>query len=837
MFSFLPSLSAVPTSPLTNSTASSSTTEPRLQGHSFHPASYLSPTSMRPPASPITHSNNDPEAVDDRDNNFSDAPGDTHLDFIMDLGGETDDLVGIDRPFTSNLAPTLDDQYVSMRRTVDPSAFDPAHNALDPAHSAQNLDVTASDDVFEVTSPLEEPLPSSGRSQSGSTVDEVKCAPYVCMQSVRMKEGAMEDSLLGASMSSLTSAMSSAAKPVAKKRRSTTVFPSAATPPQPLPRTRPRNNTTSDVPDNVVTDRPPAVPPRISYTAVSFANPPSDSPSVPPRRHPVSKTRLNGSLSRSKDSLSSVPQDSENNKSCDIDQTSPAPPLPPTPRARMREDYQEHLQDLSQDLPSDTTPPRRNSTGPVSSMFNASFVKNIVGGSSPSFTHRERHPAVGVGDRSSVEVEGKDGAISPFSLVSSSDDVSPDKESGEASRHYDIPRSWTSGGKVRGNSSASNYQEPSTLPLPPSSSASTIAPPLRKPKQHYSLSQTTSSPLPSSPSSPAKERNRISFTIPENPEEDEPVIPRRVRVFSNSPSISPYRSSSGGRPRSVTTPAESLEGQLTAINPKYSEVASSAAKEENSPNSTPDNSPSADRRYATIPRDSSSSSTWSSATPQYTVLSAVRTLWTSSSDEASASTSTVTYQPIQLMSMDKPHDYQTLDEFTSQDNSPPLLSRGGEEVKSKDAVGYQPIPVSSRSTHVEYTVLDPHSRKELPKSPIPERKAFATAPRPAKPRARAKEDIKVDIDKTRRDMKLKVIQNDQEFSDCDPEILEFALSHEKYDVNHAKHYIRVQQLLGMLLPNITEDDCSKALLHCQQNMDRAAMWLMEKSQTIQQDAH
>ena len=80
---------------------------------------------------------------------------------------------------------------------------------------------------------------------------------------------------------------------------------------------------------------------------------------------------------------------------------------------------------------------------------------------------------------------------------------------------------------------------------------------------------------------------------------------------------------------------------------------------------------------------------------------------------------------------------------------------------------------------------------------------------------------------------LEGILVDDEFSGCDIEICRFSLEQCEYDVERAKEEIRVQILLGMMLPNIREADCRRALVHCQHKTDRAAAWLLQMCDEIQ----
>jgi hypothetical protein len=80
---------------------------------------------------------------------------------------------------------------------------------------------------------------------------------------------------------------------------------------------------------------------------------------------------------------------------------------------------------------------------------------------------------------------------------------------------------------------------------------------------------------------------------------------------------------------------------------------------------------------------------------------------------------------------------------------------------------------------------------------------------------------------------LEDLLQDEEFTECELEICRFALEQQNYDVEGAKEEIRVQILLSMLLPNIREEDCRRALVHCQQKTNRAAAWLIQRSEELQ----
>lgn len=83
---------------------------------------------------------------------------------------------------------------------------------------------------------------------------------------------------------------------------------------------------------------------------------------------------------------------------------------------------------------------------------------------------------------------------------------------------------------------------------------------------------------------------------------------------------------------------------------------------------------------------------------------------------------------------------------------------------------------------------------------------------------------------------LDEILHDEEFSGFEVEICRFALEQQNYDLEYAKEEMRVQILLSMLLPHIREEDCRRALVHCQQKTNRAAAWLIQRSEELERRA-
>ena len=72
-----------------------------------------------------------------------------------------------------------------------------------------------------------------------------------------------------------------------------------------------------------------------------------------------------------------------------------------------------------------------------------------------------------------------------------------------------------------------------------------------------------------------------------------------------------------------------------------------------------------------------------------------------------------------------------------------------------------------------------------------------------------------------------------EFPDTPPELCQRALENYGYDVDKAREAVQVQILLGMNIPHTKAEDCKRALAHCQWKIDRAAGWLVERSEELE----
>lgn len=71
-----------------------------------------------------------------------------------------------------------------------------------------------------------------------------------------------------------------------------------------------------------------------------------------------------------------------------------------------------------------------------------------------------------------------------------------------------------------------------------------------------------------------------------------------------------------------------------------------------------------------------------------------------------------------------------------------------------------------------------------------------------------------------------------EFPDLDSWTCQMALQKHGGNLECAREEVKVKQLMDMGFKYIDKDDCRRALSHCQGKMERAAMWLMEQSDTI-----
>lgn len=72
-----------------------------------------------------------------------------------------------------------------------------------------------------------------------------------------------------------------------------------------------------------------------------------------------------------------------------------------------------------------------------------------------------------------------------------------------------------------------------------------------------------------------------------------------------------------------------------------------------------------------------------------------------------------------------------------------------------------------------------------------------------------------------------------EFPNSETWIIQRAIGKwDRKSYDRLREEVNVEQLYNMKIPYITEEDCRRALTHCQNKLDRAAMWLLEQSETI-----
>lgn len=71
-----------------------------------------------------------------------------------------------------------------------------------------------------------------------------------------------------------------------------------------------------------------------------------------------------------------------------------------------------------------------------------------------------------------------------------------------------------------------------------------------------------------------------------------------------------------------------------------------------------------------------------------------------------------------------------------------------------------------------------------------------------------------------------------QLTNVSPEDCEAVLKQTHGDTNRAITLLQVDMLMKMQFDYINPEDCHNALAHCQNKVDRAAEWLLEKSMTI-----
>lgn len=127
---------------------------------------------------------------------------------------------------------------------------------------------------------------------------------------------------------------------------------------------------------------------------------------------------------------------------------------------------------------------------------------------------------------------------------------------------------------------------------------------------------------------------------------------------------------------------------------------------------------------------------------------------------------------------------------------------------------------SSSTIYVQIPDDDMPSKQESP-PPIPPRLSTNSAP-PRIPYSTQLVDSSAD--------NLEKLQ--QEFPNMNVKFLQKALFACQGNIELSIEKVKVDQLLGFGLQYINEEDCRKALKHCQGKVDRAGAWLLEQNETI-----
>lgn len=426
--------------------------------------------------------------------------------------------------------------------------------------------------------------------------------------------------------------------------------------------------------------------------------------------------------------------------------SSSQPPLPPIPRSRTRIP---NCVSTSPHFQSEMPLSRRNSSGPVSTMFGPSYIQNLIG-SDPA----KGDGGATAGDGSSVNGCSGDGK-------SSSPQSSKDVPS-----HYDVPRrikvSLCKHGSLDTNTSDSKQ-----LPLTSSS-------PL-PPNRRFSETPPTFSTASSSPVTAIKLHRRRSDIPPQCPmirecaKPDEAVIPQNV-CYISSP-----MSTIQDRTQPLCSTSSSLATNTKVItNPRYGVFGQGPVRQLQPP---------LESKPEALPK-----------VPQRT--------YSASSYDVLPTNPTTKPRPNEVPS--SLSHYQELTKGTLSGDS-----------------HYMTIPPTVPPS-AAVSVVGDHQQASV------DHKASTTAVQNMNSPNQAKDD---------KEMLLQSFLSDKEFSGCNVEICRYALMQEGYVVEKAKENIRVQLLLDMLLPNISEEDCRRALTHCQHKVDRAAGWLLQMSEQIGKGAH
>ena len=468
---------------------------------------------------------------------------------------------------------------------------------------------------------------------------------------------------------------------------------------------------------------------------------------------------------------------SESTPSC-----SSQPPLPPIPQRRTKTAISESAANWETPIPRS----RVNSSGPVSAMFAPSYIQNLFGNDNATTST--------TGNRSTVKGCSSDGKLPSPSSSSPSNPI----RSKDVPAHYDVPRrtSWKQDSLLDTDTDESCQ--------PPLSSTSTQSP--NKSRRRFSETLLSHSSSSSSLATANHLRQRQS-DIPSQPcpiiegsaRPDDAIIPQKV-CYISEPLLD--------RTKPSHTPLSSVAEVKNISNPKYGVFEpESEGQLKTQLESTPVASPGGPQRDACVALTDVHSE--SSFNAQLSLLQ----IKSRSEDKPSSSSQ---YQQLTRSTYSEDSTYMIIPPTV-----PPLRLP---KASSPSMIGHhEPGSVDKRNQSGNYMVLNAKVMSGPMRNGSTESHKYAVLQNKNDPNQ---------IDNDERERKLQEFLSDKEFSECNVDICKYALMQEGYEVERAKESIRVQLLLDIKFPNISENDCRRALAHCQHKVDRAAGWLLQMNAKV-----
>jgi serine/threonine protein kinase len=183
-----------------------------------------------------------------------------------------------------------------------------------------------------------------------------------------------------------------------------------------------------------------------------------------------------------------------------------------------------------------------------------------------------------------------------------------------------------------------------------------------------------------------------------------------------------------------------------------------------------------------------------------------------------------------------PHEYNHL-QFTTSNNrddlSPPMRPsppRQSEHVSRSDPV--HDVDRQFASMHVvgEYTQMGEVDRDNTPNHQVLPNDDYRQQPVIRVPQPVSPTRMSTSIDESQ--IKVKISQIQEALPSIHPDDCRMALGQSKWNVQDAILALKVDMLMKMQFPYINMEDCQLALQHCQHKVDRAAEWLLMKSDDI-----